>query len=388
MGFIQDNNDSDMSSISRALPVRRATLLRAAAGVAGAVAVGGGLLGGAGAAQARGTGRAGARAGAQALEVTKIGDLTGPGLTTRFRMEATDLGIPARTPDGRLLFVFGDTFEGAKVGAGWWRSPVALWSASTDLNAGVTWSGAVGGDAAQQLWPYEHDNPEFSTVLPSDVITVGGSMYLHVMVNKGLGNVVWTEIWRSDDSGASWTHTGAKFPADRDGGLFQCLTWGLGDDGWVYVYSTAFTRSRPIILHRVPADRIADPAAYEPWGFRDGAWGWGNAPTPVLEGQFGELCLRPLDGKWILTWFNAGDYRIDGIIMDTPTSDLYAARRETLIWGGAWGQEDDSHVAQLYGGYVIPGSTLDDLHLAVSQWNTDADWPYRVMQHRIRGFGG
>ncbi|SIO87776.1 hypothetical protein [Nocardiopsis sp. JB363] len=34
----------------------------------------------------------------QALEVTKIGDLTGPGLTTRFRMEATDLGIPVRTP--------------------------------------------------------------------------------------------------------------------------------------------------------------------------------------------------------------------------------------------------------------------------------------------------
>ncbi|WP_017545569.1 DUF4185 domain-containing protein [Nocardiopsis prasina] len=55
--------------------------------------------------------------------------------------------------------------------------------------------------------------------------------------------------------------------------------------------------------------------------------------------------------------------------------------------GGTWGEEDDSHVAQLYGGYIIPGSTLDDLHLTVSQWNTDHDWPYRVMRHRIRGFG-
>jgi D-arabinan endo alpha-(1,5)-arabinofuranosidase len=78
----------------------------------------------------------------------------------------------------------------------------------------VTWSGAVGGDAAQQLWYYEHNNPTFSTVLPSDVITIGGTMYLHAMVNQGLGNVVCTEIRRSDDSGATWQHTGAKFPPD------------------------------------------------------------------------------------------------------------------------------------------------------------------------------
>ncbi len=350
----------------------------------------GGVLGGGLALHAPGAAaaaRTGSGAGASAPEVRKIADLTGPGLTTRFRMEATDLGIPVRTPDGRLLFVFGDTFEGAAVGAGWWRSPVGLYSTTTDLNAGVTWSGAVGGAAAEQFWFYEHDNPVFSTVLPSDVITIGGTIYLHVMVNQGLGNVVWTEIWRSDDSGATWVHTGAKFPSDLHGGMFQLFGWGEGNDGFVYVYSTGFQRDKPIILHRVRSDRLTDLGAYEPWGYRDGAWAWGNPPTPILEGRFGELCLRPLGGKWVLTWFNEGDYRIDGIIMDTPTSNLYTAHRQTLIWGGAWGQEDDAHVAQLYGGYIIPGSTLGDLHLSVSQWNTDVGWPYRVMQHRIRGFG-
>ena len=73
--------------------------------------------------------------------------------------------------------------------------------------------------------------------------------------------------------------------------------------------------------------------------------------------------------------------------MDTPTSNQHTAHRRTLVHGGAWGHEDDSHVAQLYGGYIIPGSTLDDLHLSVSQWNTEQGWPYRVMQHRVRGFG-
>ncbi|CAM3248727.1 DUF4185 domain-containing protein [Stackebrandtia soli] len=355
-------------------PMRRSTLFKTAAalGVTAVVGV---------------PGRAAADPVPQALHVTKVADLTGPGLTTRFRMEATDLGIPATTPDGRTLWVFGDTFEAAHVGGGWWRSPVALYSTTTDLAAGVTWSGAVGGEHAQQLWHYDHDNPVFSTVLPSDVITIGGTMYLHAMVNKGLGNVVWTEIWRSDDSGATWVHTGAKFDPNLHGGMFQMFTWGLGNDGYVYVYSTGFQRNKSLILHRVPADRIADPAAYEPWGWRDGTWAWGHAPTPILEGAFGELCLRPLGGKWVLTWFNAGDYRIDGIIMDTPTSNLYTAYRRTLVWGGAWGNEDGSHVAQLYGGYVIPGSTLNDLHLSVSQWNTANGWPYRVMQHRVQGFG-
>jgi hypothetical protein len=361
--------------------LKRSTFLKAAAG-AGALLAAPGV---AAASTSEATG-AGAR-GVQAVSTNKVADLTGPGLTDRFRMQATDLGIPARTPDGRLLFMFGDTFENPVVGGGWWRSPVALWSTTTNLAGGVTWSGAVGGAAAQQLWDYPHDNPTFSTVLPSDVITIGGSMYLHAMVNKGLGNVVWTEIWRSDDSGASWYHTGAKFPSDLDGGLFQLLTWGEGNDGYVYVYSTGFQRDKPIILKRVRSNQIANPAAYEPWGYRDGVWRWGNPATPILSGSFGELSLRPLGGKWVLTWFNAGDYRIDGMIMDTPTSNLYTAYRQTLVYGGAWGAENDNHVAQLYGGYIIPGSTLSDLHLSVSQWKTDAGWPYRVMQFRVRGFG-
>ena len=43
-------------------------------------------------------------------------------------------------------------------------------------------------------------------------------------------------------------------------------------------------------------------------------------------------------------------------------------------------------MAQLYGGYIVPGSTLSDLHLTVSQWNTEEDWPYRVMQYRVQDF--
>ncbi|MFD7019298.1 DUF4185 domain-containing protein [Streptomyces sp. NPDC059928] len=328
--------------------------------------------------------RAAARNVPDGLTVAKVGDLTGPGITSRFGMAAADLAIAARTPDGRLLFVFGDTFEEARMGGAGWRSPVALYGRMPP-GGQVAWTGAVGGRYARQLMRYRHDGPELSTVLPTDVITIGADMYLHIAVHQGFGNVRWSEIWRSRDAGATWRPTGARFPGGLHGGHFQLLTWGLGGDGYVYVYSTGFQRDKPAILHRVPRARIADPAAYQPWGRAQGVGAWGNPPTPVLPGRIGEMCLRPLAGRWLLTWFDAGEYRIDALVLDTPAHDTSAAPRTTLLRGGAWGSEDDTHVAQLYGGYVIPGSTLSDLHLSVSQWNTAAGWPYRAMHFRIRG---
>ena len=44
-----------------------------------------------------------------------------------------------------------------------------------------------------------------------------------------------------------------------------------------------------------------------------------------------------------------------------------------------------NQVAQLYGGYVLPGSRLDiegGVGLVVSQWNTADGWPYRAMQFK------
>ncbi|WP_308296704.1 DUF4185 domain-containing protein [Streptomyces sp. ISL-44] len=165
------------------------------------------------------------------------------------------------------------------------------------------------------------------------------------------------------------------------------MTWALGEDGYVYLYSTGYGRNGPLLLHRVTADAIAEPAAYASWGHHGGSWGWGNAPTPVLEGGFGELCLRRLEGSWLLVCFNAAGARIEALIVDRPTADLATAHRRTLIHDVAWGQEGGAYVAQPYGGYLVPGSRLEDLHLTVSQWRTGTGWPYRVMQFRVRGLG-
>jgi hypothetical protein len=61
---------------------------------------------------------------------------------------------------------------------------------------------------------------------------------------------------------------------------------------------------------------------------------------------------------------------------------------QTPVVGAAWADEDhaDNKVAQLYGGYVLPGSRFGvtgGFGLVVSQWNTSTGWPYRAMQFKV-----
>src|SRR5699024_444136 len=172
--------------------------------------------------------------------ITRLATLTGPDITTRFRMDATDLGAPAVTPDGRILLIFGDTFEGPKVGSGWWRSPVGLFAdPERKLKHGLAWTSAVGGEPAVQLVEYVHDSYPVSTILPGDVLTIGDSMYLWMMVNHGFGTVASTEIWTSTDSGETWERTAEMFAGDHLDGLSQQCTWALNPaDDHVYLLTT------------------------------------------------------------------------------------------------------------------------------------------------------
>lgn len=329
--------------------------------------------------------------------VGKVADLTGPGLTDRFGATCTDLGATVRAADGNLVSVFGDTFSGNRVGVGDWRSPVIL-IGSGDATHPIAYRAAAGGDPryARQLWHYRHrPNPGLlrrgiSTVIPSDLLRVGDSLYLHAIVNRGFGNVVWTEIWRSEDNGVSWRHLGeaAKFPAGQYGGHAQCWTWDYDPrDGWVYVVSTGFQRDKGLILRRVRPEDIGDRSRYLAWG--NGGWGrQATVITPAGE-TWGELSLRRLDcGTWVLGGFLSSEYSLGYRTLASLTGNLDDVPVQRPVRGCAWDFEDHDHckVAQLYGGYLLPGSRLDvagGVGLVVSQWNTARGWPYKVMQFRV-----
>ncbi|MCW2588669.1 MAG: putative secreted protein [Mycobacterium sp.] len=259
---------------------------------------------------------------------------------------------------------------------------------------------AVPTPTSPKLWFYVHDatGPRWthggiSTVLPSDLLRVDDTLYLHVMVNRGFPEVIWTELWRSDDSGSSWQHMGerVKFPAALHKGLAQCWSWDYDpDDGWVYVVSTSFKRDKGIILRRVRAADVGDKSKYSGWGFARGRWAWDNEPTPITPPgeSWGELSFRRLaKGSWILGGFLSSKYALGYRTIDGPTANMYAAPIQLPVTGSGWDNEDHAanQVAQLYGGYVLPGSRLDvagGAGLVVSQWKTDSGWPYRAMQFR------
>ena len=46
---------------------------------------------------------------------------------------------------------------------------------------------------------------------------------------------------------------------------------------------------------------------------------------------------------------------------------------------------EDNRLAQPYGGYISPGSTLDEVRVFISQWNTTprGGTPYRVIQFAV-----
>lgn len=316
---------------------------------------------------------------------TKVKDLTGPGHTDRFGIGGTDLGTTTTAPDGRLVSVFGDTFARPTVGGRGWRSPVALFGDPASVRSGLEWTGAAGPDGyAAQLLPYRHgariEGKKVITKLPTDVLCVGGVLYLHVMVCRELGNVHWTELHQSVDNGLTWQPTGTRWPGALHGDLFQMLTWSCGDDGFVYAFTSSFRRENGLLLHRVPQDALTDPAAWQSWGDA----GWGTPPVVVVPGRFGELSLRWVQDRWLLAAFDEEHYRMDVFALGPPAQGPCVTARSTVLQGCSWDAEDHArgHVAQLYGGYILPGSTPADLHLVVSQWNTAKNWPYRAMQFR------
>lgn len=332
--------------------------------------------------------RAGTRAGTVRPDLIsgyKVKNLTGPAETGQFAAPWTDLGIPARCPNGSILFVCGDTFDGGGVGGPDWRAPVGLRSSSADLN-NLRIDDSVGGAHANGLVPEPH-NPApggYTTAIPSDVFTIGGTMYMHLM--RG---VVYrtdhSDFWRSTDNGETWQYL-CLWPGDQYNGQFQQKTYAVANDGYCYVLSTAFNRDivSDLLLHRVRQDRLGDPGAYEPWGYAGGAWGWGNYPTSITTARrWGEICFRAMGGKYAFTWLNMNPLGIHAQVFALPTSNLFTTPEQTIIVPTVPGSETGNAVASPYGGFVIPGSTFANFNVTVSQWYDDQN--YRVMQYHING---
>ncbi|WP_419998953.1 DUF4185 domain-containing protein [Streptomyces boninensis] len=358
----------------------------------------------------------------------QLGQLTGPSQTGDLSVPYTDLAIPVQLSDGSLLLIGGDTYAGGLPGdsSADWRSPVALRSHSA-LSAGesIVVDGAVADRPghAKGLVPEGHDPvgppPETppdrrpqTTALPSDIFRVGDTLYMHLMRGV-IYDTHHTDFWKSTDNGETWTYLrqwpGNAFLANKDdnaSGQFQQKTYAADtdpSDPYIYVMSTVFNRDKDsgLLLFRVLKSDLdktdADAAdsgwgwryAYQGWGHKDGQWGWGNEPTSITDPRkWGEICFRAMEGKYALSWFQPTPVQsfayadIRAMTFPLPTSDLFRTPEQTMLYFNPKNPASESSTKELthvfpnlYGGFIFPGSTFDNFHIAVSRWNPSGRYP-------------
>lgn len=322
--------------------------------------------------------------------VNLIGDILGPGISDHVGFMSGDLGTMAWLEEGQeFAIIFGDSFRGERFGQGEWISPVGV-VAELDENGRINIKRPLNeGEQAEQLVNYRH-NDRGLTLLPSDIINIDGTLYMQAMWNEGVGNVLRTQIWSSKDQGESWQSVSIT-PANYLGGKANLITWDMGPDGYVYMASSSFKRADDVYLTRFLPEDIGKRNAWQHYNLNaDGSGTWGRTATPILDKKVkaGEMSLRYIQGHWVLAMFNAETMAIEVRISETIDRDWDEIEPANVIVSGYGGwrvEQSPTNFTQLYGAYITPTSTLDNLDLVVSQWNTSNNSRYMSTQFNVKG---
>jgi Domain of unknown function (DUF4185) len=331
-------------------------------------------------------------------QVLRIGPTAGTGTaTTDYGIGATDLCEFVEFPT-ELLQVCGDSFAGQGVGFGGWYSPVALHvdTASVDDPGGVRYTGVTGIGKPLLADP----TPAGDSQLPAGVVQINRRNYLMVTTTRNLVPQS-SRLVAPEPARGNWqTVAGSRRDASYQGGS-QTQISGYYDPiptadsvtGWVYIVANSFTRRDPLLLYRATPQTFTDRSRWQGWATGPEG-GWNKPPTPLWPDQVGEMCIRQIDGKAVLSYFNATTGNMEVRVANDPTS-LGTAPVTTVVQHDEWPDPAeslpppfDNRLAQPYGGYISPGSTLDELRIFVSQWDTRArvSAPYRVIQFGVNPF--
>lgn len=329
-------------------------------------------------------------------QVIMLGPVAGTGTATGdYGIGATDLCEFMEFPS-RLLQVCGDSFAGQGVGYGGWYSPIALHVDPDSINApaGIRITGVTG----TSTWLLADPTPVGASQLPAGIVSINRENYMLVTTTQNLRPSS-SRLVKADAAKGNWpTIMGSQRPADFAGGgqsqisgYYDPIPTSDSERGWVYIVADNFDRSAPATLYRVAPQNFTDRGAWQGWSAVEG---WGKGPTPLWPDRVGEMSVRQIDGRTVLSYFNAATGNMEVRVAADPTQ-LGSAPVTTVVVGSPWPDrpEDlpapqDNRLAQPYGGYISPASTLDEVRVFVSQWNTTprGGTPYRVIQYAVHPF--
>lgn len=296
----------------------------------------------------------------------------------------TDLGIPFTLPNNISTgYLFGDTFavQGPFVKdnelpptGDQYRAQVLLQSDTIPTKGQpIIFNGAAGlenvktGTAPEFLGQW-HILVNDGISLPDGSIVVS---YQHtVEVDNPADNT-----WHTDYAGLAWSPDGNHFsligprwentPDNND----PYQMWSMQRDGnYVYIVSDKAGRKQgPMMLFRVPWNEMLNGDAYTYWNGTD--WDTKQNAKPMMVGHFGEPSLRKLrDGTWVLGYTDySGAPKIVTQTLQDPSSGpegSWDIPKVQLTW---------QRQPFLYGGFIHPDSTADNLILMVSVWERQKD---------------
>jgi hypothetical protein len=237
--------------------------------------------------------------------------------------------------------------------------------------------------------------PAGMSQLPAGVVQINRENYLLVTTVKDLVPHT-SRLVKANPGQGNWpTVPNSQRPAGYDGGR-QSQISGYYDPipkpdsprGWVYIVANNFDRSGPVVLYRATPQTFTDRASWQGWSAQGG---WGKSPTPLWSDRVGEMSVRQIEGETVLSYFNASTGNME-VRVAADSTGLGTAPVTTVVFAGEWpdpaerlGPAEDNRLAQPYGGFISPGSTLDELRVFISQWKTGPgdNTPYRVIQFAV-----
>ena len=277
------------------------------------------------------------------------------------------------SPSG-LVALGGDTFSGNGVGQGQWSQSMALQVQPGTLNGNtIQFSGSFGGNGT--LYAEPPPNVPLGSQLPAGTVQVFGIDYAFITKTVNLQPIN-TRLVTIDPNNPGWaTVPGSCRDAESWQNGNETQISGYQDpDGSVYIVADGFARDHGVWLYHCPPESFTDRNTWWAWGIGDdGNWAWNVDPTPLSGDLWGELSLRLIEGMKVLSGFNASTGNVEVRVTDDVTQVLAPETPVTVV-------ATQETVPQNYGGYIVPGSTLDQAIILVSQFNTFTGDPYNVQQ--------
>jgi Domain of unknown function (DUF4185) len=300
-----------------------------------------------------------------------LGPIAGTGSPTG-ALGAGAVDLCEISPGGQVA-LGGDTFSGNAALSGSWSPSMGLHVRPGTLNGTVQFDGSFGqgGTLYAETWPHVPGGSQ----LPAGTIQVFGIDYALVTRVVNLQPVD-SRLVQIDPNGPGWpTVPGSLRDAGWQDGNETQISGYQAPDCWVYIVADGFARDHRVRLYHCHAATFTDRNTWWAWGIQDGGpdWAWNVAPTPLSDDNFGELSLRMIENKVVLSGFNQSTGNVEARVADDVTQVLAPGTPVTVV-------ATQDTVPQNYGGYIVPGSTLDQAIILVSQWNTTTNNPYNVQQ--------